>query len=113
MQQLLGKQLALVSDMQLGPRTDVASIAENLLRISGEDFITIPRKFKGEWNGKIAARFVFLTNKAFKLKDTSGALANRFISLVLIHSFLGREDLRLSRKLRAELPGILLWAKNA
>ena len=107
---LIGKQLALVSDMRLGHKTDRAAVAENLLRISGEDTLTIERKYKSAWSGRLSTRFVILTNEFPKLTDTSGALSNRMVPLIMRESFFGREDPGLTDKLLAELPGILLWA---
>ena len=60
--------------------------------------------------GKLETRFVILTNELPRLTDASGALASRFITLVLTESFYGREDLGLTDKLAGELPGILNWA---
>jgi putative DNA primase/helicase len=51
-----------------------------------------------------------LSNELPRLADASGALASRFIVIVMTRSFYGREDLGLYSKLVAELPGILNWA---
>jgi len=110
LQPLIGKQLALVSDMRLGPKTDKAAVAENLLRITGEDNVDIGRKYKHAWTGRLATRFVIMTNPLPAFADASGALANRFIPIVFTKSFLGREDLGLLDRLLAELPAILNWA---
>ncbi len=110
LQPLIGKQLAIVADMRLGRRTDPAAIAENLLRISGEDLVTADRKNKTAWTGTLAVRFVIMTNELPKFSDASGALANRFVPLVMTESFLGREDHGLTARLLVELPGILNWA---
>lgn len=107
---LLGKQLALISDMRLGKHSDRAAIAENLLRLSGEDMVTVNRKFKQAWDGTLSARFVIMTNELPSLDGPSGALANRFVPLVMHQSFLGKEDPGLFNALRPELPGILQWA---
>jgi len=107
---LIGKQLAIVSDVRLGAKSDHAAIAENLLRISGEDLVTANRKFKSAWHGKLAVRFLIMTNQMPQFADASGALANRFVPLVMRQSFLGREDPGLLAKLLPELPGILNWA---
>lgn len=107
---LIGKQLAIVSDMRLGRQTDRAAVTETLLKISGEDSVSAFRKFKAAWEGTLGVRFLILTNEDFALKDSSGALANRFVGITLTNSFLGKEDLTLTSKLCAELPGILLWA---
>ncbi|MCB9492243.1 MAG: hypothetical protein H6674_09295 [Dehalococcoidia bacterium] len=107
---LIGKQLAIVSDMRLGPKTDQAAIAENLLRISGEDFVTVNRKYKDTWNGRLAVRFLILTNILPRFADPSKALANRFVPLMLSKSFLKQENPRLLDELLPELPGLLNWS---
>jgi P4 family phage/plasmid primase-like protien len=112
LQQLLGKQLAVVSDMRLGPRTDQAAIAENLLRISGEDIVSVNRKNRDFWTGTLSTRFLIMSNVLPRFADASGALANRFIPLVIRESFYGRENPNLSYELRTELPGILCWARK-
>lgn len=107
---LIGKQLALMGDVRLGAKTDHAAVAENLLRISGEDTVTANRKYKRAWDGRLAVRFFILTNVMPKFADASSALANRFVPLIMTKSFLGEEDVGLTNKLLGELPGILNWA---
>lgn len=107
---LINKSLALMADARLGGRVDVSSVVEALLSISGEDHPTISRKHLPDWNGKLFVRFVLMTNELPKLEDASGALASRFIVLMLRESFYNREDHQLSAKLQLELPGILNWA---
>lgn len=107
---LIGKQLAVISDARLGGRADQQAIAERLLSISGEDALTVDRKFREPWTGRLGARFIILTNELPRLADASGALVSRFILLKLTESFYGREDLGLTDRLLAELPSILNWA---
>jgi len=109
---LIGKPLAIISDARLGGRSDQAAIAERLLSISGEDALTIDRKFQTAWTGRLPTRFMLLTNELPRLSDTSGALAKRFIVLVLERSFYGREDPGLTARLLAELPAVLNWARQ-
>jgi putative DNA primase/helicase len=110
LQPLIGRRVAIVSDARLGGRADQATIAERLLSITGEDAITIDRKYRQAWTGRLGVRFLVLTNELPRLADASGALASRFIVLMLTESFYGREDPGLTDKLLAELPGILNWA---
>ncbi len=110
LQPLIGRQLAVISDMRLGRKSDTASIAETLLRISGEDSVSVQRKYKATWEGRIAARFFIITNELPCFSDSSGALGNRFIILQMHQSFLGREDSGLLEKLIPEMTGILHWA---
>lgn len=107
---LIGKSLAIISDARLSGRTDASTVLERLLAISGEDSITIDRKNLSPVTVRLQARFTLLSNEIPRFTDASGALASRFIPLVLTQSFLGREDLQLEQKLLSELPGILLWA---
>ena len=109
LQPLIGKSLAIVSDARFTGE-NIGVVVERLLCISGEDTLTVDRKFLGSVTMKLPTRFMFLTNELPRLKDSSGALAGRFVILRLTRSFYGKEDVTLTAKLIEELPGILLWA---
>lgn len=111
-QGLIGKRVAMVSDARLSGRTDVALVAENILRITGEDAISVPRKHREDWVGKLPTRFVLATNELPAMADASAALSSRFLVLQMTESFYGREDHGLTERLLAELPSILLWAMD-
>jgi putative DNA primase/helicase len=110
LQDLIGKTLAVVSDARLGAKSNVAALAERLLSISGEDALTIDRKHRVPWTGRLGVRFLLLTNELPRFSDASTALAKRFVVLVLTRSFYAQEDPALLAKLLPELPGILNWA---
>lgn len=106
---MLGKRLAIVGDARIG-KSD-PSIVEKLLMISGEDPVTVNRKNRDELNVKLGARLMIVSNDMPDLRDTTGALASRFLPLrIRIEGFLGREDFGLRRTLADELPGIFTWA---
>ncbi|MGA2583181.1 MAG: phage/plasmid primase, P4 family [Tepidisphaeraceae bacterium] len=107
---LIGKQLSVIGDARLGTRTDSSTVTERLLSISGEDALTIDRKFREPLTLRLPTRLMFLSNELPRLSDASGALASRFIVLRMTNSFYGREDIGLETRLRKELPGILNWA---
>ena len=107
---LIGKPLAAISDARLGARADNLIAVERLLSISGEDMITIDRKYRDPWTGALSTRFVILTNEIPRFNDASGALASRFVILTLRKSFYGQEDPGLSRRLLDQRPGIFNWA---
>jgi putative DNA primase/helicase len=109
LQPLIGKSLAIVADARLGA-ANVSVVVERLLSISGEDALTIDRKYRDHWSGKLDSRLMILSNELPTLGDASGAIATRFVILTLTESFLGREDHDLTEKLLAELPGILNWS---
>ena len=106
---LLGKPLAVISDARLG-NMPTHTVVERLLSITGEDMLTVDRKFRDPWSGKLPTRFAVLSNELPRFRDSSGAIANRLLILQMTNSFLGREDRTLDDRLRAELPGILNWA---
>jgi putative DNA primase/helicase len=110
LQPLLHKTAAVIGDARIGPKSDTAAIAERLLSISGEDMITVERKFLGAWHGQLGIRFMIISNELPKFSDVSGALASRFVILSLTRSFLGHEDLGLFDRLLPELPEILNWS---
>lgn len=109
LQPLIGKSLAIVSDARFGGE-HVSTVIERLLSISGEDVVSIDRKFQGSISLKLPTRFVIVSNELPRLSDTSTALAGRFLVLRLTRSFYGQEDPTLTGALLAELPGILRWA---
>jgi len=109
LQALIGKSLAIVSDARFSGE-HVPIVVERLLCISGEDTLTIDRKYLGAVTLRLPTRFMFLTNELPKLSESSGALAGRFLVLKFTQSFYGREDPFLTDKLLKERPGILKWA---
>lgn len=109
LQSLIGKSLAIISDARFSGE-DVPTLVERLLCLSGEDALTIDRKHKEAVTLRLPTRMMFLSNELPKLADSSGALSSRFLILRFTETFIGREDIGLTNKLKAELPGILLWA---
>src|SRR5262249_53991458 len=95
LQPLINKSLAIVPDARLQTRSH--NIVEYLLAISGNDDLTVARKFKTAWTGRLTTRFLFLTNVVPELHDPSGVIASRFVILEMLVSFFGREDLGLER----------------
>jgi putative DNA primase/helicase len=107
---LIGKRLAIISDARLGGKTDQSVVVERILAITGEDSLSIDRKFKDAWTGRLETRIMVLTNELPRLADASGALASRFLILLLTNSFYGKEDHGLTDRIIRELPGILNWS---
>ncbi len=105
---LIGKTLAIISDARLGGQQN--AIKERLLNISGEDPITIDRKYKDPMEYKLFCRIMMATNELPAFREDSSALPSRFLGLKINRSFLNKEDISLEEKLRTELPDILNWA---
>ncbi len=85
----------MVSDARLAGR-DVHQVVERLLSVSGEDLLTVDRKYREPWTGKLPSRFLILSNELPRFGDASGAIANRFVVLTMTESFLGRENTSLT-----------------
>jgi len=107
---LIGKPLALIADARLSSRADSKVVVERLLSISGEDTLTIDRKYRDPWTGRLPTRFLVLSNELPRLSDASGALASRFVLFVLTRSFYGHENPQLTTELLMEAPAIFNWA---
>jgi len=107
---LIGKALAIISDARLSARADQGAMVELILTITGEDALTIDRKNRQPVTMKLPTRLMLISNELPRLSDASKALVSRMILLPLTNSWLGKEDTGLFDRLKAELPGILLWA---
>ena len=105
---LLGKPLAIISDARLGRDSHV--VVERLLSISGEDELTVNRKYRDQWTGKLPTRLVLMSNELPRLGDASMAIAGRFVTLILTQSWFRNEDPKLEPDLKLELTGILNWS---
>lgn len=110
LQPMLGKSVGIISDMRIGHKTDVATATERLLSISGDDALTINRKYQPAIHTRLPTRMMLCSNVMPQLRDASGALASRFVILEMKKSFLGHEDHGLGQRLLKELPGILHWS---
>ncbi|TPG13538.1 hypothetical protein EAH84_04885 [Sphingomonas oligophenolica] len=110
LQPLIGKLAALISDARFRHGQYSHAAVERLLLLTGEDTVTVDRKNKEAWTGKMSVRIMITSNEVPKLSDASGAIASRFITLKMSQTFYGKEDPGLTDKLRCELPGIFEWA---
>lgn len=109
LQPWLGKVLATFTDARLIGR-DSAGVVSQLLRIVGNDPVTVNRKNRESWNGFLPTRIIVYSNEVLQLQENSNALTGRMLVLQMTNSFYGREDIGLSDRLQSELPGIFNWA---
>ncbi len=92
---LVDKTAAFITDARVSWSTsDRSAIVERLLNISGEDDVTVDRKYLQPVTLKLMTRLVVATNEMPNFRDQSGALARRFVPLVFTRSWLGKEDPR-------------------
>jgi putative DNA primase/helicase len=107
---LMDKQLAVVTDMRLGKGVNRDSLLQTLLRVAGEDSVSIERKGIDNVEVTLPTRFLLMSNEPMQVFDTSDAIGERMVLFVMRQSFVGREDHGLQKDLDRELPGILNWA---
>ena len=107
---ILHKKIAIISDMKIGRKADPDEIVQNLKRISGGDSVSVGRKFKGAWEGRLGCGFIIFSNDLPTLQDASGAFAERCVILNMTKDFNAHPNLSLEFQLEPELPGILNWA---
>jgi len=105
LQPFLGKSIAIINDAR-STRRDATAIVENLLCISGEDTITIARKYRSAIETKLDMKLAIVSNEVPYFPDASGALIARFLAVKFTISFQGHENINLSQQLEEELPGI-------
>ena len=97
---LIGKSLAIISDTRSGGGKNSPVVVERLLSISGEDTLTVNRKYKGAWTGKLPDRLHIISNELPRLGDASSAIVGRLVLLLTTRSWLGKEDYELETDLR-------------
>jgi putative DNA primase/helicase len=106
---LIGKPLAIISDARFSGK-GASVVVERLLSISGEDTLTVNRKYRDQWTGKLPCRLHVISNELPRLGDASTAVVGRIVLLLLTRSWLGKEDHALEQRLHTELPAILNWS---
>jgi putative DNA primase/helicase len=60
---MIGKPVAIISDARLGSGDATSVVTERLLSISGEDTLTVDRKYREPWTGQLPSRLVILSNE--------------------------------------------------
>ncbi|MDR1180943.1 MAG: DUF5906 domain-containing protein [Bacteroidales bacterium] len=103
---LIGKTVSITSDARFNKQTTQIAI-ERILNVTGEDAISIERKFKRTVSMRLPTRMIFLSNELPYFPDSSGAITSRFILLKLTKSFYDNPNINLERELSEELPQIL------
>jgi putative DNA primase/helicase len=85
-EQLIGKNLAVVNEVDKVAVRHHAGIISTLKAFSGGDTISVNKRFVGHFGTK-DVRFLLVGQSMPNLKDPSGALANRIIGLKFERSF--------------------------
>ena len=109
LQPVIGKRLLVLPDMSLN-FSGQGKATEKLKALIGGDNPGVPRKNKTNYEGVIEAKVMAVSNQPIDLKDASGALAERFMTLPMEAGFVGEERPEVRDQLMAELPAIARWA---
>ena len=83
---------------------------ERLLSISGEDVLTVDRKYREPWSGQLPTRFLIMTNIVPRFSPLVGCARQPVRHPTMTVPFFGREDPTLTGKLLKEIDGIFNWA---
>ena len=105
---LIGKMLNLAGDMN-----EVDAAAEGTLKTwTGEDRVTVPRKYRSALDVEPTVKFIYGCNRMPWFKDKSDGIWRRVLVVPFKYTPKTPDDIdsRLRPKLRKELPGILNWA---
>ena len=118
---LIGKRVGVFPDLRVKPGKhygssyDAGGISatsqELLLNITGQDTLTLGRKFRGDWHGQLRLKLILISNQVPNFNDT--ALVSRFVKVKFGQNFYGREDVDLRKKLEVEISGIAVRCMTA
>jgi putative DNA primase/helicase len=107
---MMGKSLLKVSEVNAGNRQVLETAIAVINGITGEDRTHIQRKHKGSVSADLNLHVVLMGNGYPDFGEHAAAFGARANVIPFRVSFVGREDDALTRKLLAELPGILNFA---
>lgn len=108
---LMGKLVCVIGDARVAKNTDGMRGLEVLLNLTGNDDVTVNRKFKDQVDAaQITARISMASNEFLELPDHASALLRRLLLLEFKRSFKDKEDRGLRDKITSEISGIAVWA---
>lgn len=93
-------------------KKEATKILQTWKRITGQDRITVHRKYKGDLQANLFCRLTYATNEVPVFHDIPGALIRRLNLLCFRNNYatLGKMDVTLKDRLAKETPGIAIWA---
>lgn len=107
----VGKSMLLFDELEVGHQTDTAEAVGRLKTIIAGTPVSADPKHKDAFTFRVLGKVMITANKIPRLRDASGALADRLIVFPMGgESHRGREDYGLKGRLRAEARGILVWS---
>jgi putative DNA primase/helicase len=93
-------------------KKEATKILQTWKRITGQDKLTVHRKYKGDLQASLFCRLTYATNEVPVFHDIPGALIRRLNLLCFRNNYaaLGKMDVTLKDRLVKETPGIAIWA---
>lgn len=107
---MMDKRAIFIPDAHDAATNHRTAALERIKSITGNDDISVNRKFMPMLTARIPAKIVLVANSHPRFLDESGALAVRELVLEFNTSFAANMDTGLREKLMAELSGIAGWA---
>lgn len=108
---LVGKNLAIMADAEIGRFTDTTKAIEAVKTITGNGMVPIEEKYRRDTPSvRLFVRFAVFCNEMPKVLDAGGALAERICLLPMEKSFRKRADPTLKARVVKERAGIAIWA---
>ena len=108
MQNLVGRAVAMIGDARGNSRHDPHVVVERILTITGENAITVDRKYKEPWDGRLGVRLIYVTNVPPKLKDPSGVIVHPVAEIVQV-SPKSKLTWVVATALPATIVGLIVW----
>jgi len=112
LESLIGKHAALLSEDQVGYKIDSLKILQKIKRITGQDTMSIKRKYKSALSLKLFTRLTFATNELPQFVDNLQTLRRRVLTLYYPNTFESAPDIHLKQRITNEAQGIVNWALN-
>lgn len=113
LEQLVGKYAAIITEDKAANRTDADKVLQKLKKITGQDMISVARKYKEAVHVRFFSRFTYAGNELPRFHDEPQAMMRRFLLLFFPNNYYERDggpDRTLGLRIKAEVQGIANWA---
>lgn len=113
LEQLVGKYAAILTEDRAANRIDADRVLQKLKKITGQDMISVQRKYRDAIHVRFFSRFTYAGNELPKFHDEPGAMMRRFNLLWFPNNYYLSDkgpDRNLEAKLRMEIQGVANWA---
>lgn len=108
---MVGRQIAFMPELEIGPKTDRASALGTLKMITGGDPVRVEEKYETvRCDTRLTARIVITPNTTPRFSDDSAALMRRLVVLVTQPRAGKTADRGLKARLKDEAEAIRVWA---